>query len=553
MLITAEPANAPGLYRLRSPFSLRINATCKSTPGVRFDPDARAWVGSRDGLGTVLTRLRADYGMATKDLPSAVHSISFRSEALLRPYQQQGVNFLRDCASEGCLLADGMGLGKTVQAILAAVALKARSILVVCPNAVKLHWAKDIAKWVGPSNASAWLLERVSKRRAKEAWTKPTKRLDPVGLNLLLQGAMKPCFLICNYEILNGWKDDLKRVDMIVFDEIHLLQNPTSLRSKAARVICERTSLRIGLTGTPMANRPRDLWNPIDTLRPGSMGPFFKYALRYCGAYQEPIQLRGGDARMVWNFDGHSHEEELQQRLRYFMLRRTAREVKLELPKMTRQVIELEVNKKYRVSYTAETLKNTRSVRQLLDIAADGKLQTAIEYVIDHARAGHKVVAFTHRRLVAEMIVNASVDAGLHPGLIHGGVHSLSVRQETINAKLDVLACTIDSCSTGIDLTYADVAVFVELVYVPHQLIQAEARLNRFGQMLPVLVQYLIAQGTLDELIASVVINKIDTIAACIGKPGGLEELASDLDHREMADPLAALVAAFTKEESAHV
>src|SRR5260370_9391559 len=95
------------------------------------------------------------------------------------------------------------------------------------------------------------------------------------------------------------------------------------------------------------------------------------------------------------------------------------------------------------------------------------------------------------------------------------------------NALRGLLACTIDACSTGIDLTFGDVAVFVELTYEPTKLLQAEARLHRFGRHDPELVQYLIGRGSVDELVANAVIAKLDTFEAVMA--GGAESLQAAL------------------------
>jgi SNF2 family DNA or RNA helicase len=296
----------------------------------------------------------------------------------------------------------------------------------------------------------------------------------------------------------------------------------------------------VGLTGTPLTNRPRDLWNVVDTLTPGRFGNFFLFAKRYCGAFQEQVTPE----KLVWNFEGKSNTEELNRRLQHFMLRRTVEEVKMQLPQKTRQIIELDVSKKYRMSYGANDLRDTRLVRQMLDVAADGKIDEALNLVMDHARAGHHVVAFSHRRVIAETIASTAAAQGLKAEIVYGGVPNQR-RKERIDSRPDILACTIDSCSTGIDLTSFDVAVVIELVYKPHELVQMEARLHRFGQQRPVLIQYIIAQGTIDELIAGSVIAKIDTFKEVIGKVGGAGELSRDLDSRGKNDPLANLVKAF--------
>ena len=86
---------------------------------------------------------------------------------------------------------------------------------------------------------------------------------------------------------------------------------------------------------------------------------------------------------------------------------------------------------------------------------------------------------------------------------------------------------TIDSCATGIDLSFASVAVVLELTYEPHKLLQLESRLHRWGALLPVLIQYLCARGTVDEIVVSKVVGKLDTFERAIGATG--EAIGSEL------------------------
>ena len=102
-----------------------------------------------------------------------------------------------------------------------------------------------------------------------------------------------------------------------------------------------------------------------------------------------------------------------------------------------------------------------------------------------------------------------------------------------------LLAATIDSAGVGIDLTWADVVVFVELSYEPHKLLQAEARVCRFGQSKHVLVQYMVAQGCVDELIVSKVLSKLDSMHEALGDAVG--GLGSDLRGTSEDDALSAL------------
>jgi SNF2 family DNA or RNA helicase len=178
--------------------------------------------------------------------------------------------------------------------------------------------------------------------------------------------------------------------------------------------------------------------------------------------------------------------------------------------------------------------------RQALAVAADAKLKdSAVPLINEHLAASKNVVCFTYRRAVAEYIAEHAEPGALRK-IIHGGISQAQREKSLHGLRSDaengtLLVATIDAASTGIDLSYADVAVFVELTYEPHELLQAEARLHRFGQRNPVLIQYLIARGTTDELVAEVVLSKLDTLETAIG---GFGETALSADLKEDSESI---------------
>jgi SNF2 family DNA or RNA helicase len=142
-------------------------------------------------------------------------------------------------------------------------------------------------------------------------------------------------------------------------------------------------------------------------------------------------------------------------------------------------------------------------------------------------------VVFCHRRAVAEHFAEKVPGAYIHGGLTQ------KARDAVIETRPKMLAVTYDVASVGIDLSYADVGVGAELDYRPWILAQMEARLFRYGQARPTLVQYCIAQGTADELIRAKVIDKLATIEAAVGDDVG--KLGASLGGQSEDDALEAL------------
>jgi hypothetical protein len=293
----------------------------------------------------------------------------------------------------------------------------------------------------------------------------------------------------------------------------HYLMSEKSRRTKAAEALARACTQRIGLSATPMTSRPRDLWAPINILSEGRFGRLFTFCLRYSDAHREQVT----PLKTVWKLDGASNLDELQDRLKFFMLRRTKSDVALELPERIRQVLELDVPKGCMIGPTA-ALRSDRIMRQSLDMAADGKIPQVIDLVAGHIEAGHKVVCFTFRKVIARAVAEGvAAKLPIKTATITGDVDQKD-RKRIIAQQPDLLAATMDSTSVGIDLSYADVAVFAELDWVPSKLVQAEGRLHRFGQKRSVLIQYCVARGTGDDIVRRVVIDKLQRFEAGVGK-----------------------------------
>lgn len=505
-------------------YSPAMFEAARAIPGcAKYGP--KSIVGSADAIACAITYMVEKKGLnpiafQSRELlvPHSEDRYTYGADKRLRKYQREAVCFLND--KRRAILADDMGLGKTASAINAAMSfITQKRVLIVCPSYVRGVWFNEhdggeLTKW-GPKGEMGHVF-----------MCSGVKPKDP-PLNAYQT-------IICHYDILTAWSGMLASwiPEVVIFDECHYLMNPETKRTKAAKLVSKDAEYVWGLSGTPMTNRPRDLWGILDTIVPDRFGSsFFNFGIRYCGAEKKQVTPE----KVVWNFDGKSRLPELRERLQHIMLRRTKTDVALELPAKTRQAIRVDVGKaaKGGNNYYPEHPNKSGNMRAALAVAADAKLKdSAVPLIQSHLDAGSKVVVFTYRRAVADYIASQCNGA-----VIHGGV-SQSMRERILHemrtgaSTRSLLCATIDAASTGIDLSYADVAVFVELTYEPHELLQAEARLHRFGQKNPVLIQYLIARGTADELVAEVVLSKLDALESTIG---GFAEtgMKSDLSEKE--------------------
>ena len=231
----------------------------------------------------------------------------------LFPHQVEGLAFL--LGRRRSILADDMGLGKTRQSILGlSEASGGGPYLVVCPASVKRNWVREILI-VHPEAKTHLTGPQPPPRPGYDGW------------------------VIINYDILQKHAEALieHRWSGIVFDEAHFLKNHRSIRSRTAtRLVDEAPGDPVvhALTGTPLTNRPRDLF-PLLQLVNHSLGrSFLAFAKRYCDGHKNDYGY--------WETAGASNVKELSVQLHGTMLRRTKAEV-LDLPAKVRTWIDIEV------------------------------------------------------------------------------------------------------------------------------------------------------------------------------------------------------------------
>ena len=142
------------------------------------------------------------------------------------------------------------------------------------------------------------------------------------------QGKNKPIF--SNYQFLG-----------VVFDEFHYAKNANAKRTVYANAIAKNALICLGLTGTPVLNRPYELVSQLDILgRLEEFGGFWFFVKRYCNAHQEWVSRK-----YVWNFKGANHLNELNEKLRAICyVRREKITVLNELPSKQRSVVPLDID-----------------------------------------------------------------------------------------------------------------------------------------------------------------------------------------------------------------
>jgi len=442
------------------------------------------------------------------------------------PYQRAGIAYAS--ARAACLIGDEMGLGKTVQAIgVSNMDATVKSVLIVCPASLKITWQREWQKW------------------------------DVKGLSVGIANGSFPNtdVVIINYDLLVKYRPaiDARQWDLLIADEVHMAKNPKAQRTKALFGDKEKPAIqakrRVFLSGTPILNRPCELYTLVKALDPNGLGKSWSgYHVRYCAAVQ---------TRFGWDVSGASHLDELQNRLREtFMVRRLKSDVLKELPAKTRQVVSLPVTpsmaallKREGAAYDEwqeaqeaidalnelgeDYADDVRRLRVEMETAftemsalrhevALAKVPAVLEQVAGSLEGGaNKIILFAHHLDVIDALMEG-LDA-YNPvkvtGSMSGPQRQASVDAFQNDANCRVFVGNIRAAGVGLTLTAASLVAFAELDWVPGNLCQAEDRAHRIGQTDNVLVQHLVFDGSLDAIMAKTLISKQSVIDRALDTP----------------------------------
>lgn len=458
---------------------------------------------------TVYTMYRDAYavlGLRHGKLPALPQRPTFGADAQLRPYQVEGVSFLVDQlkTESGALLADDMGLGKTLQTIRTWQALGKPALLVCCPASVRLTWAKEFKKWAD--------VEAVVVTTGKQA-----------------EACGQAPVVVTSYDLATKI-DPMFTPQFVVLDEAHLLAGRGAKRSRALLEIARGCNYRLALTGTPLWSRPRDLWMLLRILFPNyRFGSADEFDFAYCGA---SINKWGGKENK-----GATRVEELKARLAYVQLRRTKAEVAKDLPALTRTTLWIPATKEASRARDAFALKQM-SLHDALAATLKGKMDEAIRLASEFKQ----FLLFTWQKEHAHALHQRLNDEGT-PCEIITGDFSHAQRAATVERararKVGVVA-TIDSCGVGVDglQHVASNGIFHAIDWVPTKTAQAEARLHRIGQTLPITWVYLAMVGSADALVIENVVEKLGQWSAVMGldSTGEMTKAFTNKDEARLAD-----------------
>lgn len=424
---------------------------------------------------------------AFKDnLFSSEQSFDFtKISANLRSYQEEGIEWLNRLkgAGLGALLADDMGLGKTLQSL----SVFESKTLVVCPTSLMFNWAAEIEKFRPDLSLSVYH-----------------------GVNRTLD--MNSDVVITTYGILRSDIDKLncQTWNVVCVDEAQVIKNP---QSKAASALWKLDSkFKLALTGTPIENHYKDLWSIFNFITPGLLGElsyFEKFVVR-------PIQNESLSAL-----------EDFKGRVGQFILRRTKKDVLLELPEKTEMINYCELTEAQKSAYE-EYLSGVRTkmaeeeikpiqifelILRLRQFACDprlvdanykggsGKIDLFKSLISEVTEEKHKSLVFSQWTSFLDLIQDELRDLGIKTYRLDGSTRNRQQVVEAYNNESEacVFLLSLKAGGVGLNLTSADHVFLLDPWWNPATERQAIDRAHRIGQKNPVMIHRLVGKNTIEE------------------------------------------------------
>ena len=456
------------------------------------------------------------------DLPKTLLKSLYR-------FQKQGILFGIKKFSR-LLIADEMGVGKTVQAIgLSCLYQKDWPVLVICPSSLKFAWRDEITMWLG----EVLKKDEVQVIKNSKNEFKENKKYYVISYDLSVRMIDKIISQKFNY---------------IIADEAHYLKSKAAKRTMCLTPILQRSKRVVLLTGTPILAKPMEIFPLLHILRPDKFKGFREFGSRYC----DPKIIHFG----AIDWSGSSNTRELNSILNKLMIRRLKKDVLSQLPPKKRQKIEISTDKKVIKKLKLLMEKSTKKFEELLgtqieldklginiedlktekdkekekeknkkededtkeedtvlnrfnkaySMTGEAKLPGIRDYVNYLVDNSCKFLIFAHHAEVLDAIEDVILNDKIGYIRIDGKV-PVERRQDLVNKfQTDedclVAILSITACATGLTLTKASTVVFAELHFTPSIMIQAEDRAHRIGQDAGcVNIHYLFGDDTLDVLL----------------------------------------------------
>ena len=457
----------------------------------------------------------------------------------LKALQKEGVKFL--LSNKKCILADGMGSGKTIQSIVASICTNVDKILIICPASVKSTWKRELMYYVDEKditivNGNNWgettkftiinydildnfytvptenvIEEVVTKDENNHIVTKLVTKTKKSTKKAVIEECMKNSRLF------------QEKFGCIIVDEVHRMVNNKSIRYQVIDDLFKRTRppFRFLLTGTPMTNKPMNLYYILKLIDAEVTDDYRFYVKRYCGGKE--MKLRTGKKILIAN--DATNLDELKEKIKHVYIRRLLSQMS-DMVKKNIEVKEYDLNEKQTIRYNElwdEYVKaqeekgnnDSEAYRQLVEgtivrqYLAKEMIPNTIhlaEEIIDNNEK--VIISCTYTEEVNELKKYFGKIAVVYDGKMTSKQKDKSEYEFMNNPKIKVFIGQIDSASVGLTLTAATKLIFNSFSFSSSVLKQMEDRIYRLTQTKDVTCYYQVFTDSISQHVYNTVLKK---------------------------------------------
>ena len=487
-----------------------------------------------------LAQIRA---MSKSDVPVRIKIPGLKLP--LYNYQKLGVMFAVTNGF-GTLVADEMGLGKTLQAIAAAVYLKAKGIvrtaLIVTPASLKFNWSIEIDKFTDEKYV---VIDGSPEERIVQ-WLREDVFFHIVNYELLLEDLFggrqfkekkdETPEAKQRRELLKAKAKQRERIlepirnrmwDFMAIDEAHLIKSHSSHRARNVKLM--RAHFRMALTGTPMDGRLEELYSVMAFVAPGLLGSKTRFFHRHV------------ETDSYGRVTGYKRIGEVTKRIEPFFIRRLKKEVLRDLPDKIYENRVILLSPEERKIYTEltkgghEATKDEEAIVAVIrckqfcnwpqmvdDLCEKSSKMESFEGVVDEVvlQNTHKALVFSQYKEMLNIIVKVLDKMGVKYLRIDGDTPSRErvrlQQQFNSDSKIDMMVGT-EAMSLGFNFTSADYVINYDDNWSPSVMGQREDRCHRVGQKNVVTVVSFVCRDTIEERIRGVIYGKNRITAQVLG------------------------------------
>lgn len=511
----------PSVFEISFQYRPSIKEDVKAIAGSRWNPVKKTWtvpIAENQQVQTLIQK----YGIwqvseqpeeydVIPELPELSNELQLKRP--LFEFQSKGV--AQGLAFKTFINGDQPGLGKTSQAIATVIGANAFPCLVICPSTLKENWKRE---WDIVAGMPAMVLSD----KTRNSWSEYF-RVGYFKVFIVNYESLKKYFV----ESINtpkGEKFKLNHIQFkattalfksVVLDELHRCKDGSTQQAKFVMGITRGKEYIIGLTGTPVVNKPKDLVSQLKIInRLQDFGGYKVFMDRYCGG----------------NGSGAFNLQELNYKLcTTCFFQRQKKDVLKDLPDKIRQIVLCDITtrveykaalddlavylKEYKEKSETDIQKSLRGeimvkIGICKNISARGKMNEVMEYIDEVVDAGEKIVVFIHQKEIALKLL-----AQYPKAVSVRGDDDMNARQKAVDSfqndpKVQVIICSIKAAGVGLTLTASSRVAFVELPWHPADCDQCEDRTHRIGQKNAVNAAYFIGKDTIDEYIYEIIESK---------------------------------------------